>query len=134
MRVIKNIVVHCADTPKGVYFDVKDIYKWHVTERGWSDVGYHYIILLDGTIQKGREDSVPGAHVKGHNSESLGICYIGGAKGEDTRTEAQKHSMIHLISSLKRMYLEAEVFGHRDFDGVAKTCPSFDAQLEYKNL
>jgi N-acetylmuramoyl-L-alanine amidase len=131
MRIINKIVIHCADTPKGVYFNVDDIRKWHVEERGWSDVGYHYIILLDGTIEKGREDATTGAHVAGHNSSSIGICYIGGGNGEDTRTTAQKASLVHLISVLRRIHTTAEVFGHRDFKGVTKACPCFDAQDEY---
>jgi N-acetylmuramoyl-L-alanine amidase len=134
MRDIDTLVIHCADTPKGVYFDIKDIYKWHVEERGWKDVGYHYVILLDGTIQKGRKDSVSGAHVSGNNSKSIGICYIGGANGEDTRTNEQKESLIRLISSLKRQYPKSNVLGHRDFKGVLKKCPCFDAELEYKDL
>lgn len=131
MRKIDKIVIHCADTPKGAYFDVKDIRKWHVEERGWSDVGYHYIILLDGKIEKGREDAVIGAHVAGHNKTSLGICIIGGANGEDTRTTAQKASLVHLISTLRRLYPDSIVLGHRDFKGVTKKCPCFDAQKEY---
>jgi N-acetylmuramoyl-L-alanine amidase len=131
MRIINKIVIHCADTPKGVYFNVDDIRKWHVEERGWSDCGYHYIILLDGTIEKGREDATTGAHVAGHNSSSIGVCYIGGGNGEDTRTTAQKASLVHLISVLRRMHTTAEVFGHRDFKGVTKACPCFDAKNEY---
>ncbi len=131
MRHINKLVIHCADTPKGVYFDVDDIRKWHTVERGWSDVGYHYIILLDGIIQKGREDATPGAHVKGHNKSSIGICYIGGADGEDTRTTAQKASLVHLISVLRRLYPDSMVMGHRDFKDVTKDCPCFNAQDEY---
>jgi N-acetylmuramoyl-L-alanine amidase len=134
MRIINKIVIHCADTPKGAYFDVDDIRKWHTQERGWSDVGYHYIILLDGTIQKGREDSVSGAHVQGNNSTSIGICYIGGANGEDTRTIAQKASLVHLISTLRRIYTSSVVLGHKDFKGVTKACPCFDAKTEYISL
>ena len=131
MRKIDKIVIHCADTPKGAYFDVKDIRKWHVEERGWSDVGYHYIVLLDGKIEKGREDAIKGAHVGGHNSNSIGICYIGGGHGVDTRTTPQKASLVHLIATLRRLYPDSVVLGHRDFKGVTKQCPCFDAQGEY---
>lgn len=146
MRNINKIVVHCSDTPKGKFFDINNIRRWHVQERGWSDVGYHYVILLDGTIQIGRDLKTKGAHVKGHNSTSIGICYIGGAKGEDTRTLQQKVSLIHLIATLKRTFRDAEVVGHRDLskdlnkDGKitkeewSKFCPSFDAILNYKNI
>ena len=134
MRRIDYIVIHCADTPKDKYFDIKDIRKWHVEERGWRDVGYHYIILLDGTIQLGRELKVVGSHVKGHNSKSIGICYIGGGGGLDTRTTKQRASLVFLIATLKRTFKKALVLGHRDFQGVTKKCPSFDAKHEYKNI
>lgn len=134
MRKINHIVIHCADTPKGKYFDINDIRKWHVTERGWSDVGYHYIILLDGTIQLGRDIKTIGAHVKGFNSKSIGICYIGGKGNADTRTTQQKASLVYLIATLKRIFRKAKVSGHRDFPNVTKKCPSFDAKHEYKNI
>ena len=134
MRKITDIVVHCADTPKGKYFDINDIYQWHVVERGWSDIGYHYVILLDGTIQLGRDIKTVGAHVKGFNSKSIGICYIGGKGNVDTRTTQQKVSLVYLVGSLKRMFKKAKVSGHRDFPNVKKYCPSFDAKHEYKNL
>ncbi len=134
MRKITDIVIHCADTPKNKYFDINDIRKWHVEERGWSDVGYHYVILLDGTIQLGRDIKTIGAHVKGFNSKSIGICYIGGKDNVDTRTTQQKVSLVYLVGSLKRMFKKAKVSGHRDFPNVTKYCPSFDAKHEYKNL
>jgi N-acetylmuramoyl-L-alanine amidase len=132
MRPIEHIVVHCADTPKGVYFDIDDIRTWHI-KRGFSDVGYHYVILLDGTIQLGRPLAQQGAHVSHYNRKSIGICYIGG-KGGDTRTTKQKASLVYLISTLKRTFRDAEVLGHHDFKGVTKTCPEFDPKTEYKNL
>lgn len=134
MRQINHIVVHCADTPQNAYFDIEDIRHWHIDERGWSDVGYHYIILLDGTIQLGRDLKTVGAHVKGYNQNSIGVCYIGGKGGIDTRTTDQKVSLVYLIGMLKRMFKNSEVLGHRDFTGVQKYCPSFNAENEYKNL
>ena len=133
-RNINYIAVHCADTPKDKYFDVNDIRKWHVEERGWSDVGYHFVILLDGTIQKGRDINTAGAHVKGFNKDSIGICYIGGGGGIDTRTTAQKVSLVYLIGTLKRQFKNAIVKGHRDFPNVSKKCPCFDAEKEYKYI
>ena len=130
MRDIHKIIVHCADTPANRFHDAADLRKWH-KHRGFSDIGYHYVVLLDGTIQKGREDKVTGAHCKGHNSTSIGVCYIGG-KGEDTRTESQSATLIHLITFLKRMYPEAEVFSHSDFS--SKKCPQFNAKMEYADL
>lgn len=130
MRQIDEIIIHCADTPKGHNFNVNDIRDWH-KQRGWSDVGYHYIITLDGTIQEGRKEEIIGAHCKGRNKYSIGICYIGG-KGGDTRTDEQRVSLIHLIGYLKRKYPGAKVYGHRDFS--SKACPQFDAKTEYSNL
>ena len=134
MRKIDTVVVHCSDTPEGAYFDIEDIKRWHIGDNGWSDVGYHYIILLDGTIQKGREDAVVGAHVKGFNYNSIGICYIGGGGGKDTRTPEQKESLIILIGFLRRLYPDSKALGHKDFKGVTKKCPCFDVVSEYDCL
>ena len=138
MRKINQIVIHCADTPEGIYFDSNDIRKWHIEENGWTDIGYHYIILLDGTLELGRKVEVQGAHVSGFNTSSIGICYIGGkgrnGKGKDTRTDVQKTQLIGLLKSLKIQYPNAEILGHRDFPNVTKECPSFDAKCEYKNI
>src|SRR3990172_1704713 len=100
MREINKIVIHCADTPAGKFFDINDIRKWHTDPppkgRGWSDVGYHFVVLINGNIQIGRPLETPGAHVAGHNAESIGICYIGGGGGADTRTNEQKISLMYL--------------------------------------
>lgn len=134
MRHIDEIIIHCADTPRGVYFDVDDIREWHTSPpRNWSDVGYHYVVLINGDVQKGRLDHVVGAHASGHNSNSIGICYIGG-KGEDTRTLQQKVSIETLLRYLKLMYPDAEILGHRDLPNVSKSCPSFNAKDEYKYI
>lgn len=130
MRDIKEIIIHCSDTPEGRNDDVKDIRRWHKA-RGWSDVGYHYVVTLDGTIQEGRKEEKIGAHCKGRNSNSIGVCYIGG-KEKDTRTTEQKISLVHLIGYLKNKYKGAIVYGHRDFS--SKPCPQFDAKTEYKGI
>lgn len=132
-RKITEIIVHCSATIEGKEFDVDDIRKWH-KERGFADVGYNYVITLDGDIQTGRPvDKVP-AHCLGHNVCSLGVCYIGGLgenlQPKDTRTEAQKKSMKKLIDELKSLYPGVRVFGHCDFS--AKACPCFDAKKEYR--
>ena len=136
MRTIKELIVHCTATPEGKYFDAADIDRWH-KQRGWSGNGYHFIILLDGTIEYGRELKKSGAHTRGRNSTSIGITYIGGMdanmqKAKDTRTEAQKESMLLLLKTLKKLHPEAVIYGHRDFS--SKACPSFDAKTEYENL
>lgn len=135
MRRIDWIVIHCAATPEGKEFFAKDIDRWH-KQRGFKGIGYHYVIDLDGTIEKGRDESEPGAHVSGYNQHSIGICYIGGVdkngKAKDTRTEAQKNSMIHLLNHLFSKYPNADIRGHRDFPKVNKACPCFDVRSEYE--
>lgn len=90
-RVIKEIIVHCSATPEGKDFTVSDIKRWHL-ERGFSDIGYHYVIYRDGSVHVGRSESVAGAHCTGHNTISIGVCYIGGMDStnknpKDTRTQ-----------------------------------------------
>ncbi len=135
-RNIKEIIIHCSDTPEGKDFTVKDIRLWHL-ERGFSDIGYHYVVYRDGTVHVGRDVNDPGAHCKNHNSISIGICYIGGRAAvgtapKDTRTNAQKTAMISLLKELRKLYPAATIHGHRDF--AAKACPCFNASEEYKNI
>lgn len=135
-RNIKEIIVHCSATAEGKHFTVEDIRKWHL-QRGFSDIGYHYVIYRDGTIALGRNESLSGAHCTGHNSISIGVCYIGGLAADgktpkDTRTDAQKKSLITLLKKLKMSYPKASIHSHKDF--AAKACPCFDATKEYKNL
>ena len=91
MREIKKIIVHCADTPEGRDVRTAEIKRWHTEERGWSDIGYHWVVELDGSLHAGRPEEVSGAHCKGHNSDSIGICYVGGSDAsgnpKDTRTQ-----------------------------------------------
>lgn len=142
-RRINKIIVHCSATPEGRDYTVDQIKKDH-KEQGWSDIGYHYVIYRDGSIHEGRNVDIIGAHCEGYNSNSIGICYIGGLenkpnveykklKAKDTRTEAQKKALIELLSRLKKYYPEAKIYGHHDFN-KGKDCPSFDAKNEYKNL
>ena len=135
-RNIKEIIVHCSATPEGKDFTVADIKRWHLA-RGFSDIGYHYVIYRDGSIHTGRDESIIGAHCTGHNTNSIGVCYIGGCVSngktpKDTRTEAQKVSLLKLLSELKKKYPEAKVYPHYKF--AAKACPSFNAEEEYKNI
>jgi N-acetylmuramoyl-L-alanine amidase len=134
MREINKIIIHCADTPEGRNVKTEEIKRWHTEERGWSDIGYHWVIELDGSVHKGRDESISGAHCRGHNADSIGICYVGGSDSDgnpkDTRTEDQKRSMDKLINELLDRYSDAVVYGHRDFS--EKACPSFDAKTEYE--
>lgn len=135
MRRIDEIIVHCSATKAGLDIRAKDIDLWH-RRKGWKGIGYHYVIDLDGTVERGRDDSAVGAHCLGHNSHSIGVCYIGGydAHGRpcDTRTDAQKDSMWSLLFLLHQQYPNAKIHGHRDF--AKKDCPCFDAAEEYKPI
>lgn len=135
-RKITEIIVHCSATPEGKHYTVEDIRKWHKAQ-GWSDAGYHYLVYLDGSIHNGRDVDIVGAHCTGHNSHSIGVCYIGGVAKDgktpkDTRTQEQKDSLLYLLNELKKIYPNAEIHGHNDF--ANKACPSFDCKEEYKNL
>ena len=137
-RIIKYLVVHCSATPEGRAHTAKDIDTWH-RQRGFNEIGYNYVILLDGTVELGRDvDKIP-AHVEGHNIDSIGICYIGGIdkntlEPKDTRTPAQKEALVKLLKELKELYPNAVIQGHRDFPGVAKACPCYNAKDEYKKI
>lgn len=138
MRAITHIVVHCSATPEGRRHNAEDLRRWH-KQKGWSDIGYHHVVLLDGSVEPGRPESVAGAHVAGHNSNSIGVVYIGGVAKDslapkDTRTQAQKSALLKLLKQLKAKYPSAQILGHRDFKGVAKACPCFNAKPEYASL
>lgn len=138
MRKITHLVVHCSATPEGRDVSAEEIDRWH-RQRGFAEIGYHYVVRLDGSIETGRPLEVPGAHVAGHNANTIGIVYAGGlAKdgktAKDTRTAAQKAALTGLLKSLKGRFPKALIQGHRDFPGVAKACPSFDAKSEYAKL
>lgn len=122
------IILHCSATREGQDFTVDDIRKWH-KQRGFEDVGYHFIIYRDGTVVKGREESLQGAHCTGKNATSIGICYIGGCdknmKAKDTRTEAQKQAMYKLVKDLMQKYHIPLVDVHGHYEYANKACPSF---------
>lgn len=133
---VTRIVVHCTATPEGREVTIEDVRRWHVEERGWSDVGYHWLIELDGTLKQGRHESRSGAHAKGWNGVSIGVCYVGGCdenmKPKDTRTDDQKITLGCLLQDLKGRYPKAKIIGHMDIS--SKACPSFDALTEYANI
>lgn len=140
MKSIKSvdwIVVHCSATSREDDIGVKEIRHLHM-QKGWSDVGYHYVIRRDGTVEKGRTDTTPGAHARGYNLYSLGICMAGGAKtkwgskAEDNFTDEQFTSLFTLLVDLKTKHTDAEILGHRDLPGVKKACPSFDVREKLK--
>ena len=129
---IKYIVLHYSATYPDQDYGVADIRKMHLA-RGFNDVGYHYVLRRSGAVEKGRPDTVVGAHVAGHNTGSLGICCIGGIEratgpnvGVDNRTEAQKVATVKLVRELLAKHPGAQVVGHRDLG--ATQCPGFDVR------
>lgn len=154
---VDAIVIHCSATRRGADIRAAEIERWH-RNRGYKQIGYHYVVDIDGTIENGRPTNLQGAHCKSsgfsgkpYNSHSIGICYVGGldsnGKIADTRTEEQKKSLLELISRLLVEFPNIkEILGHRDTspdkngNGVVercewlKGCPSFDAVSEYSYL
>ena len=136
MRNINKIIVHCTATPEGRDVSVNEIRRWHVEDRNWSDIGYHWVVTLNGTLEEGRPEYRNGAHAKGFNKNSIGVCYVGGVDEnldpKDTRTDAQKETLKCILEDLKDRYPRAQIIGHRDVS--SKACPSFDAKEEYKDI
>ena len=137
LKEVKYLVVHCTATRLSQRVSVEDIDRWHKAQ-GWSGIGYHWYVDRDGHIFPGRSERATGAHVRGYNHCSIGICYEGGldeqGNSADTRTLAQKAALLFIIKDLKQSYPNAIVLGHRDFPGVHKDCPCFDAKTEYSYI
>lgn len=125
-----HIVIHCSATKPTMDIGVRDIRMWH-KQQGWLDVGYHFIIKRDGTIEEGRPVDVVGSHVKNHNSNSVGVCLVGGVddkmKPEANFTDAQWAALDVKVLELRKLYPNASVKGHNEFD-AGKACPSFSVQ------
>lgn len=132
MRRIDKIILHCSATLPGQRVDVETITKWHKA-RGFKTIGYHFFIDRSGAIHAGRPLEQQGAHCKGQNAHSIGICYEGGLNKEgkplDTRTILQRIAMKDLVAQLQGMFPEATVHGHREF--ANKACPCFDVEAEF---
>jgi len=140
MREIKRIFVHCtAGSQKTTLKQLENEFK----AKGWKSPGYHYVVFPDGKIEQMLDESKVSNGVKNYNSTSINIAYVGGVDSKlkplDNRTEAQKASLITLLSELKTRYPSAHIMGHRDIWGKdpkkwQKWCPCFDAEEEYKNI
>ena len=132
MRTIDKIIIHCSATLPGQRVDVETITRWH-KQRGFKTIGYHFFIDRSGTIHAGRPLEQQGAHCKGQNARSIGICYEGGLNKEgnpyDTRTILQRIAMKELVAQLQERFTEATVHGHREF--ANKACPCFDVAAEF---
>lgn len=134
------LVVHCADTPPSWDGDIAEVRRWHVEERGWKDVGYHYFIRRNGDIERGRPWWAIGAGVEGWNHNSLHICMAGGRKEGEKFVEENNFTPEQFASLawMLRYWLDqpstedAEIRGHRDFPNVHKYCPSFDVKAWLK--
>ena len=148
-REVNLIVVHCSATRVDRDITARDIDSFHRV-RGFSSWGYHYYVRKDGSIEKMRDESEPGAHAYGHNRDIIGLCYEGGldvnGRPADTRTAAQKRTLVALLRSLRADYPGARIVGHRDLSPDVngngrvdkwertKECPCFDAAEEYADL
>lgn len=141
MRKINGVVIHSTATNPSWYADrsaedvVEEIRRWHVTERGWSDIGYHAVIHRNGDIAMGRPIENPGAHTRGFNKSTLGVALVGGRGGckddefLDNYTEAQQTSLRQLLANWHEDYPIEWVKGHNDF--ANKACPCFWVESWY---
>lgn len=123
MRNIKKIIIHVSDSEDSLDIGVREIRNWHVNGNGWSDIGYHAVIRRDGTLEQGRKDHIQGAHVAGHNRDSLGICWVG-RKNMDPR---QYETLKAWVRGKMHQYSVdvLDVVGHYELDSN-KTCPNID--------
>ena len=152
MREIKSVILHCTATPADRALTVKEIRRWHVEGRGWADIGYHFVIPQDGTIEKGRHIDKIGAHTWGNNYGSIGVAYCGGVVKKvkksldkekpksttklvpkDTMTKEQQTSFRNLFEILEVMFGELKLTGHNDHN-KGKACPSFNMRDKFGDL
>lgn len=134
MRTINEIIIHCTGTIPSNSTTVEAVRNYHVKHNGWKDIGYHYLIYLDGSIHQGRPIDQSGAHTKNHNSTTIGVCYVGGLdsnkKPKDTRTPEQVEALHKLVEALKVCFPTIKkVSGHYMYDN--KACPNFDVRKEF---
>lgn len=129
VRHINQIIIHCAATPPHLDWGVEDIRRLHTRSFKWSDIGYHWVIRRDGTLEQGRPEERAGAHARGHNANSIGICLVGGidtnGKPASNFTPSQLKTLRRIVDEKLADYPGSEVIGHRD-TGAKKACPSFD--------
>ena len=133
MRNISYIAIHCTATqPEASIASIQNYWKNNL---GWKNPGYHYIIDRFGNVVNLLPIELVSNGVQGYNSQTINISYVGGidksGKPKDTRTEAQKQSILKLLKELRVKFPKAKIQGHRDFPNVKKACPSFDAKKEY---
>lgn len=133
MRTIDLIVVHCSATRVDTPLPPKTLDRLH-RKRGFRCTGYHYYLRRSGEVVNTRPVEYSGAHAKGYNAHSIGVCYEGGldlyGHPADTRTPEQRKSLYQLLADLQETYPHARVCGHRDLPHVHKACPCFDVKTE----
>jgi N-acetylmuramoyl-L-alanine amidase len=136
VRKLDRIILHCTATPEGRHVSVDTIRKWHVNDRGWRDIGYHFVIYLDGSVHVGRPIEQSGAHTSGHNATTIGVVYVGGCdakmKAKDTMNAAQETAFVNLVKHLRDQYGPLTLHGHNEY--AAKACPSFKVKDKFKWL
>jgi hypothetical protein len=124
MRDIKRIVVHVSDSPDNREdIDAAEIDRWH-KQNGWSGIGYHKIVIKGGAIENGRPESVAGAHVAGHNADTLAICWVGRNDCQDAQKESMKKQILEWCD--KYGISIDDVYGHYELAPGGKTCPNLD--------
>lgn len=127
---ITRLTIHCAATPEGRDVSTDTVAGWDIARFGQES--YHWIVTLDGNLHRRLPDTAKGAHVGGHNTGNIGVCYVGGVdaagKPKDTRTPAQKDALRKVVEQYRRDHPGLIVLGHRDWPGVAKACPCFDVR------
>ena len=137
MRTITLIIIHCSATPEGKSLSAEACRQDHILHRGFRDIGYHFYITRDGEIHRGRALEKVGAHCRNHNTHSIGICYEGGldmaGRPKDTRTLAQRASLLGLLRELRKIFPKTLIVGHHDLNPM-KECPCFNCTEEYREL
>ena len=138
MRKIDLIVIHCSASRADRDFTETDLEVCH-RRRGFNGIGYHFYITRDGELYHCRPISEPGAHARGIHRHSIGICYEGGLDENgypaDTRTQAQRFTLLDLLTILRHQYPKAQILGHYQLSAsIHKACPCFDCRKEYAEI
>lgn len=118
---MEKLIIHCSATPNGRHHTAAEIHEWHI-DRGWSGIGYHWVIRVDGVLESGRPEYWIGSHARGHNINSIGVCMI----GTNSFNESQWKILANLIREKKIQYHGIKVIGHNEVS--EKECPGFDVQ------
>lgn len=136
MREITQVIIHCSATPPNQNIGVDEIKDWHVNRNGWSDIGYHFVIRRNGLVEDGRDIERIGAHAKGSNSDSIGVCLVGGVDEENRPdsnfTRHQWKSLSRTIDNFIDEFGPLSVIGHRDVS--SKACPCFNVHEWYNDV